>query len=75
MNQKIWSFDKGKSLIEIDFTSNNIINIVLVYLLLNTKQEIILCKIKYYIIYNETTPKFEQFNQLLLIIKDKGGST
>lgn len=71
MDHKIWFIDKIRSLIRTDFTSNNVVNIVLAYLLLNTKQENIVCKVMRHTMYNQATPRLEQSNQLLFVIRGK----
>lgn len=52
MNYKTWSINKARSIVGPDLSSNNVVDIILAHLLLNTKQEIIVCKIMYHTIYN-----------------------
>lgn len=54
-----------------DFTSNSEIDIILVYLLFNTKQEIILREKMRHTMYNQVTLRLKLSDQLLLVIKSK----
>lgn len=71
MNHKTWSIYKAGSIVRSDPSSNDIIEIVLAHLLLNTKQEIIICKIIYYTMCNQVTLRPDYLDQLLLVIRDK----
>lgn len=73
MDHKIWFIDRAKSLVGTDPISNNVIYIVLAHLPLNIKQEIIIHKIIYHTIYSQVTPKLEQLNQLLFVVRGKSG--
>ena len=73
MDYKTLSINKTRSIIRPDPSSNNKVDIILIYLPLNTKQKIIVCKIIHYTIYNQITFRSEHLNQLLLIIRDKSG--
>lgn len=53
MDHKIRFIDKTKSLVGRNFTNNNIINIILAYLSLNTKHKIVIYKIMRNTIYNQ----------------------
>ena len=68
-----WSIDRARSIVRPDPSSNNVIDIVLVHLLLNTKQKIIIHKIMRHTMYNQVTSKPKRLDQLLLVIKGKGG--
>lgn len=73
IDHKIWSIDKVKSLARSDPISNNVVDIVLTYLPLNTKSKIIVCEIMHYTICNQTIPRPERLDQLLLVIRGKSG--
>lgn len=73
MDHETWSIDRARSLVGTNPTSNDVIDIVLTYLPLNNKQEIILCKIMRYTMYSQATLKPEQSDQLLLVVSSKGG--
>lgn len=71
MNYKIWSIDRARSNVKPDTYSNDIVDIVLAQLLLNTKQEIIIYEKMRYTIYNQVTLRLKYSNQLLFIIRGK----
>ncbi len=48
-------------------------DIILTFLLLNTKQEIIVCKIMRYTMYNQVILKLERSDQLLFVIRGQSG--
>lgn len=73
INHKACSIDRVQTLVKTDLTDNNVVDIILAYLLLNTKQKLIMHKIIHYIMYNQAIPRFKQSNQLLFFIKDKNG--
>lgn len=71
MDYKTWSINKAKNVVKTDPTSNNMVDIILPYLLLNIKQKVIVYKIMHYTIYNLITIRLKSLNQLLLVIRDK----
>lgn len=73
MNHKIWSIDRARSLVGTNPISNDVVNIVLAHLPLNTKQEIIVRKIMRHTMYSQVIPRPERSDQLLLIVRREGG--
>ena len=73
MHHETWSIDRARSLAGTDPTSNGVVDIVLAHLPLNQRQEIIVCEVIYHIMYNQATPRLEQSDQLLLVVRRKGG--
>lgn len=73
IDHKIWFIDRARSIVGSDFFSNNVVNIVLAYLLLNTKQEIIVCEIMHHNIYNPMAASPKYSDQLLFVIRGKDG--
>lgn len=71
INHETWSIDRVRSLAETDSTNNNVIDIVLVYLILNTKQRIAICEIMHHIICNQAFFRPKYSDQLLFVIKNK----
>lgn len=62
MDHKTWSIDKAKTLVGINPIGNDILDIVLAYLSLNTEQKLIVRKIMHHIMYNQATFQLEQSN-------------
>ena len=73
MDHKTWHINRARSIIGPDPSSNNVVDMVLAYLPLNTKQKIIVCKIMRHIMCNTVTPRPKRSNQLLFIIRGKDG--
>lgn len=73
MHHKTWSINRTRRIVKPDPSSNNIVNIILAYLLLNTMQEIIVCKIIHHIICNQVTYKLEHPGRFLLVVRGKNG--
>ena len=73
IDHKTWSIDKARSLVRTDPISINLVDIVLAHLSLNTKQKIIMRKVICHTMYNQATPRSKQLDQLLLVVKGKGG--
>lgn len=71
IDYEAWSIDKAKSLVGTNPTSIDVIDIVLAYLSLNTKQEIIVQKIMHYTMYSQTTLRPELSDQLLFVVSSK----
>ena len=71
INHKTWSIDRAKSIVRLDLSSNNVVDIISAHLLLNTKQEIIVCKKMRHTICNQVTLRPKCLDQLLLIIRGK----
>ncbi len=73
MDHETWSIDRARSIVGPDPSSNDVVDIVLVYLPLNTKQKIIVREIMRHIIYNQVTSRPERSDQLLLVIRGESG--
>lgn len=71
IDHKTWFINKAKSILGFDSSSNNVIDIVLAHLPLNTKQKHIVYKIMRYSICNQVSLRFERSDQLLFIIGAK----
>ncbi len=72
MDHETWSIDRAKSIIRPDPSSNDVVDIVLALLPLNTKQEIIVHEIMRHTMCNQVTPRPERLDKLLLVIRGKG---
>ena len=72
MDHKTWSINRVRRIVGPDPFSNNIVDIVLVHLSLNTKQKIIIHKIMYHTMCNQITPRLKRSDQFLFIIRSKG---
>ena len=73
MHHKTWSINRARSLAGTNLTSNGVVDIVSAYLVLNQRQKIIKRKVMYHIIYNLATPRSQQSDQLLLVVRGKSG--
>ena len=73
MHHKTWSIDRARSLAGTNPTSNGVVDIVSAHLPLNQRQEIIVHKVMRHTIYNQAIPRPERSDQLLFIVRGKGG--
>lgn len=73
MDNKTQSINKTRSLVKTNLITNDMIDIILANLLLNTKKEIMVRKTICHIMYNQAISRLEQSNQLLFVVSSKGG--
>ncbi len=72
IDHETWSIDRARSIVGLDSSSNNVVDIVSAHLLLNTKQEIIVREIMRHTLFNQVTPRPKRSDQLLLVIRGEG---